>query len=79
MLEESGTGLEKSALADQTNDEQAKKILVVEDDLVEREALEEFLQVNDFTVQAVASATEALKILKKSDFYLVLTDLVMPE
>jgi len=79
MLEESGAGLEKSALADQTNDEQAKKILVVEDDLVEREALEEFLQVNDFAVQAVASATEALKILKKSDFDLVLTDLVMPE
>ena len=79
MLEESGNGLEKSALPDQTHDEQAKKILVVEDDPLAREALEEFLQMNEFTVRAVASAAAALRILKKSNFDLVLTDLVMPE
>ncbi|MCX6556553.1 MAG: diguanylate cyclase [Candidatus Aminicenantes bacterium] len=79
MLEESGTGLEKSLVPEHTSDELAKKILIVEDDPVEREALEEFLQLNDFMVLSVASAAQALKILKKTDFDLVLTDLVMPE
>jgi two-component system cell cycle response regulator len=79
MLEESGTGVEKSAASEQSSEGQTKKILIVEDDPVARESLEEFLRENDFTVLAVASAAEALQILKKTDFDLVLTDLVMPE
>lgn len=79
MLEEKGIGLEKTVPHGQTGDEQARKLLIVEDDRQAREALEEFLQESDFSVQAVASAAEALVLLKQADFDLVLTDLVMPE
>jgi two-component system, cell cycle response regulator len=79
MIEKVRTGLEKSERNDQNRDEQTKKILIVEDDQVARESLEEFLQLNSFTVLSVSSAPEALKILIKTDFDLVLTDLVMPE
>jgi len=79
MIEKSGTDWWKSDFKDQSHDEQAKKILIVEDDQVVRESLEEFLQLNCFTVFAVSSAPEALKILIKKDFDLILTDLVMPE
>jgi two-component system cell cycle response regulator len=79
MVENSGSDWMESDLADQSRDEQAKKILIVEDDQIVREALEEFLQLNCFTVLAVGSAPEALEILIKNDFDLILTDLVMPE
>jgi diguanylate cyclase (GGDEF)-like protein len=79
MIEKVRTGLEKSERNDQNRDEQTKKILIVEDDQVARESLEEFLQLNSFTVLSVSSAPEALKILIKTDVDLVLTDLVMPE
>ncbi len=58
---------------------QEKKILIVEDDQVAREALEEYLQLNSFTVLSVATAPQALEILMKTDFDLVITDLVMPD
>lgn len=79
MIEKAGNGLEKSDLRDHADAEQTKKILIVDDDLVARESLEEFLQLSHFTVLAVGSAPEALEILMKSEFDLVLTDLVMPD
>ena len=69
----------ESDFKDQSSGEPAKKILIVEDDQVVRESLEVFLRSNLFTVQTFGTALEALKILKKTDFDLVLTDLVMPE
>lgn len=71
--------MENADFVEPANPEGTKKILVVEDDQVAREMLEEFLQMNCFTVLAVSSAPEALKILVKTDFDLVLTDLVMPD
>ena len=62
-----------------SNSEVERKILIVEDDPVARESLEEFLQLNCFTVLAVSNAPEALNILGKADFDLILTDLVMPD
>jgi two-component system, cell cycle response regulator len=79
MIEKTGSGPLEPDPGEQTRDEQAKKILIVEDDQVARESLEEFLQMSCFTVLAVSSAPEALKILEKADFDLILTDLVMPE
>lgn len=79
MVEKSGAGLEKSDLKDHSHNEPAKKVLIVEDDQLARESLEEFLQLHYFTVLGVSNALEALNILKKTDFDLVLTDLVMPE
>jgi two-component system cell cycle response regulator len=79
MIEKTRPGLEKSDLNDHASEEQAKKILIVDDDQAARESLEEFLQLSHFTVLAVGSAPEALEILLKTEFDLVLTDLVMPE
>jgi two-component system, cell cycle response regulator len=79
MIEKSGNDLRKPDFKDQSHDEQAKKILIVDDDQVVRESLEEFLRSNSFSVLAFANAPEALKIIKKTDFDIVLTDLVMPE
>jgi two-component system cell cycle response regulator len=62
-----------------SNSEAEKKILIVEDDPVARESLEEFLQLNCFTVLAVSNAPEALNVLAKTDFDLIITDLVMPD
>lgn len=79
MIEKSISDGVKSDSKDESPDEQVKKILIVEDDTIIREALEEFLQLNCFTVLTSGSAPEALKILEKTDFDVILTDLVMPE
>jgi two-component system cell cycle response regulator len=79
MIEKSGNNWGNPDFRDHAQAEEAKKILIVEDDQAARESLEEYLQLNFFTVLAVGSAPEALKILTKTDFDLVLTDLVMPE
>lgn len=58
---------------------QAKKILIVDDDETVRESLNDFLELHGFSVAAVDSATQALEILAKDDFDLVISDLVMPK
>jgi two-component system cell cycle response regulator len=55
-----------------------KKILIVDDDDTVRESLNDFLEFHDFAVTAVDSAVQALEILAKNDFDLVISDLVMP-
>ncbi|MBU4267765.1 MAG: diguanylate cyclase [Acidobacteria bacterium] len=57
----------------------AKKILIVDDDKAVRESLNDFLEFHGFAVAAVESAAKALEILAKSDFDLVISDLVMPK
>ena len=56
-----------------------KKILIVDDDDTVREALTDFLEFHDFAVTAAASAPQALEILAKNEFDLVISDLVMPK
>jgi two-component system, cell cycle response regulator len=79
MTEKPGDDRRMAESSDSALPDQDKKILIVEDDRDARESLEEFLQLNCFTVLAVGSAPEALEILMKTDFDLVLTDLVMPD
>jgi two-component system cell cycle response regulator len=79
MIEKSGSNGEISDAIDQSGSGQEKKILIVEDDQVARESLEEFLQLSCFSVLAVSNAPDALELLMKTDFDLVLTDLVMPD
>ncbi len=57
----------------------AKKILVVDDDDSVRESLSDFLEFHDFVVTPVASAAAALETMAKSEFDLVISDLVMPK
>ena len=56
-----------------------KKILIVDDDETVRGSLGDFLEFHDFVVTAVDSAAAALETMAKSDFDLVISDLVMPK
>jgi DNA-binding NtrC family response regulator len=54
------------------------RILIVDDEGRNREFLKEFLEVEGFDVETAKDGQEALEILEKMDFDLVLTDLKMP-
>lgn len=54
------------------------KILVAEDDDVERESLVELLRVWDYEARATSDGVEALKEIASSAFDLVVSDLYMP-
>jgi DNA-binding response OmpR family regulator len=58
---------------------QRKKILVVEDERPLAHALELKLSYAGFMVQTASDGEEALEVLKKEPFDLVLLDLVMPK
>lgn len=54
------------------------RILVVEDDRFFRQMYADLLMEEGYDVDTVASGVEALDFLEKSDYQLVVTDLVMP-
>jgi DNA-binding response OmpR family regulator len=54
------------------------KILVVDDDEQMREDISEMLSREGYTVSHVGSGEEALEKIKKGDFDVILTDLIMP-
>ena len=54
------------------------KILVVDDDEQMREGIVEMLTREGYTVSDVGSGAEALEKIKKEDFDVILTDLIMP-
>lgn len=55
-----------------------KKILVVEDDVNINNVIEELLQKEDFMVNSAYSGTEALLLLEKEKYDLILLDLMLP-
>ena len=54
------------------------RILVVDDEFIVRDSLKEWLEDDGFTVDAVASGPEALDLLSKQAYQLMLTDIKMP-
>jgi len=56
----------------------AERILVVDDDAGVREALSEFLLSLGYAVVVVENGEEALAEYKKSEFDVVMADLIMP-
>lgn len=54
------------------------RILVVDDELIVRDSLKEWLEEEGFTVEAVESGPEALDRLAKGPYHLMLTDIKMP-
>lgn len=55
-----------------------KTILVIEDDLVQRDLLKEFLPQRGFKVITAKDGLEGLERLKKNNYDLVITDICMP-
>ncbi len=54
------------------------RILVVDDELIVRESLKEWLEEEGFTVETAGSGTEALDSLTEGAYHLMLTDIKMP-
>jgi DNA-binding NtrC family response regulator len=55
-----------------------QRILLVEDHLQSRKNIAFFLHTQDYQVDEVSDATEAIQLLEKDAFDLVLSDVVMP-
>src|SRR3954465_1063811 len=55
------------------------RILLAEDDTSMREYLQRALQRVGYEVEAVGCGTEAMPLLERGQFDLLLTDIVMPE
>lgn len=55
-----------------------KKILAIDDDILVRESLKSLLAREGFEITMVSSGTEALDLLSKEAFDLILTDMRMP-
>jgi len=55
------------------------KILVVDDDILVLKALEELLKSSGYEVRAATRGQEALEILDKEHFDLLILDVVMPK
>ncbi len=55
-----------------------RRILIVEDDLPVRDSMSEFVKMTGFDCQVASSAEDAIEILKKAEFQVVITDIMMP-
>lgn len=55
-----------------------KRILAIDDDLLVRESMKMLLEANHFEVTTVSNAKEALTILGKESFDLIITDVRIP-
>ena len=56
----------------------AEKILIVDDEKTTREILSRALLAKGFVIRAVSDGVEALEVLRKEPFDLMLTDIMMP-
>ncbi|MBW1900579.1 MAG: response regulator [Deltaproteobacteria bacterium] len=54
------------------------RILVVDDELIVRDSLKEWLKEEGFTVDAAESGPDALEMLNEKQYHLMLTDIKMP-
>jgi two-component system, cell cycle response regulator len=59
-------------------DKMDEHILVVEDDTAIRDSIHECFERQGYPVSSVASAEEALEIIKSKDIHIVITDIMLP-
>jgi two-component system cell cycle response regulator len=64
--------------ADDSYDPQGIKILIVDDEEIIRNFLIDVLSDEGYTTKAVSSGEEAVRLLKKQAFDLIITDIMMP-
>jgi len=55
-----------------------KRILIVDDDEYLRQALQQLLELEDFTIVLAADGRETLELMRPGDYDLVLLDVKMP-
>ncbi len=55
-----------------------KKILVVDDSLMERELIRKALQMENYEINTADNGEEALALLEDNEFDLIILDVVMP-
>lgn len=58
---------------------QSKKILIVDDELSMREFMEILLTDENYCVDTASSGSEAMDMLNKSNYHMVITDIQMPD
>src|SRR3989338_4253256 len=58
---------------------QKKRILAIDDDLLVRESMKSLLEKNGFDITVASNGREALQLLGKEVFDLIVTDIRMPE
>lgn len=56
-----------------------KRVLIVEDDDVQRSSIEKLIRSSNVSIKTVGTATEAFEELKKSTFDCMITDLSLPD
>jgi len=54
------------------------RVLIVDDDLAVRNTMNEYIQTAGYTSKAVSCAEEALELMGKDDFQVVITDIILP-
>ena len=54
------------------------QILIVDDDRSVRSTMNEYIQNAGYTSQTAASAEEALELIKKNSYHVVITDIILP-
>jgi len=57
---------------------QTRKILVVDDDPVIRDMMADILEFEGYTISVARNGSEALQLLRGSEAYLVFLDIMMP-
>ncbi|MDP7077559.1 MAG: diguanylate cyclase, partial [Desulfobacterales bacterium] len=55
-----------------------EQILIVDDDSAIRDSLNEFMEIVGYRCSTAASAEDALELLKKNTYHVVITDIILP-
>ena len=71
--------LEKKEIPKKDTSKSPKRILVLDDEVEINELLKEVLEKEGCTVKTASNANEALKLIEKEDFELVLSDIKIPD
>lgn len=72
-------GINRCAMAEQDKDNPTIQILVVEDSPTQAEKLAHILREKGYNVHCAKSGKEAMEVLDKKPFTLVISDILMPE
>ena len=57
----------------------SKKILVVDDEPAIRELLSSFLEIMDYEVESALNGKDAIEIIEKNNFSIIISDVKMPD